>query len=768
MAKKNLKQLGFKITDKFLENNNYNIYKTDESVVNVVKLIRSYAKDVLKKEWMAGNVTRIPHVVNSINPVGMFMKSEGKDDDFIALYCNSTLKTEEVKRAMYIITSSIEEFITQHKDGIEKYIGKSVEVDISIDLKLQGRIEGKFLKDNTALIKALILNAMSGKALNIGMQEDDNYITPSINVKLYPCYSKSDGHYLITDILEHKDYKYAIYISPQIEVIDGDIYLFPNIGVKRFIRGIETKEAITYSKADSNTILIYDGEHYHTPRIRFDRKSQEIKMVSDDWKLFKFLEDKGITYEEIKNYVEGQEESDNIFVQYHPKLGRKSKIGSGLPSQDKIDIFNYISNIIPELEPIKELEEISYRNKAGAINNSNKLILANTIYRNNINNINLHIIHDGENEIFDTVADMIENGIFAGNKGLEILEKGNYRLLLGDGKEVLLKLLNTQVKDTLSPKKDDEEIEDRIFNIKKEINFTGDLNIALIELEKRNDNTDAKSILRDSMDKIGIINQFIEKKEEEKSHRVRAAILDLLNDIGFGNANQVIKKNQVIYTMHKIKDINIIARLDNESIEVYIPSVIEKFIHITNTYRYLSEVSLLKSNNNELSLDTFINLLNNEKREKIVILEQGEVKRNSILTSMDLEFIEKIKRNSDIYVTTDLLNREFIQILEGDISLGKGVYKHHNNVYISVGEKVQGNNSTVIASKVRAWTNTKGGISIGATTEYKNRIAFEIRVNRDDFDTVKLIHNLRLNVTTYKHLNRTIITDYITGLDKHI
>ena len=270
------------------------------------------------------------------------------------------------------------------------------------------------------------------------------------------------------------------------------------------------------------------------------------------------------------------------------------------------------------------------------------------------------------------------------------------------------------------------------------------------------------------MDKIGIINQFIEKKDEDISHRVRAAILDLLNDIGFGNANQVIKKNQVIYTMHKIKDINIIARLDNESIEVYIPSVIEEFIHISNVYRYLSEVSLHKSNNNELSLDTFINLLTDEKREKIVILEEGEVKRNSILTSMDLEFIEKIKRNSDIYVTTDLLNREFIQILEGDISLGKGVYKHHNNVYISVGEKVQGNNSTFIASKVRAWTNTKGGISIGATTEYKNRIAFEIRVNRDDFDIVKLIHNLRLNVTTYKHLNRTIITDYITGLGKHI
>ena len=378
-------------------------------------------------------------------------------------------------------------------------------------------------------------------------------------------------------------------------------------------------------------------------------------------------------------------------------------------------------------------------------------------------NINLYIVHDGENKIFDTVVDTIENGIFAANKGLQILEEGNYRLSVGDGKEVLLKVLNTQVKDVLSPKEDKEETEDRLFKINKEINFEGDFNIALVELENRNDSTDAKSILRNSLDKIGIINQFIEKKDEDISHRVRAAVLDLLNDIGFGNANQAIKENQVIYTMHKIKDINIIARLDNESIEVYIPSVIEEFIHINKVYSYLSEIRLHKSNNNELSLDTFIKLLNKEKREKIVILEEGEVKRNSILTSMDLESIERIKRNTDIYITTDLLNRDFIQTLDEDISLGKGVYKSHNNVYISVGEKVQGNNSTVIASKVRAWINTNGGTSIGATTEYKNRIAFEIRSNKDDFDIIKLIHNLRLNVTTYKHLNRTIITDYITG-----
>ena len=538
--------------------------------------------------------------------------------------------------------------------------------------------------------------------------------------------------------------------------------------MKRFIRGIETKEAIKYSKADSNTIIIHDGQQYHTPRIRFDRKNQEIKITPDDWKLFKFLEDKGITYEEIRDYVEGQEESNNIFIQYHPKLGRKSKIGSGLPAQDKLDIYNYINRVIPELEPIPELEEISYRNKAGAINNSNKLILSNAIYRNEIRNINLYIIHDGENNIFDTVVDIIENGVFAVNKGVETLEEYNYRLLVGDGKEVLLKLVNTPVKATLSPKEDKEEINDRLLKINKEIKFEEDFNIALIELENRGDSTDAKSILRNSLDKIDIINQFIEKKDEEISHRVRAAILDLLNDIGFGNANQVIKDKQVIYTMHKIKDINIIARLDNERIEVYIPSVVDKFIHISKIYSYLSEVKLHKSSNNELSINTFINLLNKEKREKIVILEEGEVKRNSILNSMDLELIEMIKKSSDIYISTDLLNREFVQTLDDEISLGKGLYKSHDNVYISVGEKVQGNNSTVIASKVRAWTNTKGGTSVGATTEYKNRIAFEIRSNKDDFEIIKLIHNLRLNVTTYKHLNRTIITDYIIGLDKHI
>lgn len=768
MAKKYLKQLGFKLTDEFLEKNSYNIYKTDESVVKAVKLIRSYAKDVLNKEWLAGNVTRIPHVVNSVNPVGLFMKSEGNDEDFIALYCNSTLKPEEVNRAMYIITNSIEEFIIQHKDGIEDYTSCSVDLDISIDLTLEGHTDGKFFKENKALIKALILKAMAGRELNIGMQDHDSYITPYVNVKLYPCYSKSDGHHLITDIIAYKDYKYAIYIYPQIEVIGEEIYLFPNVGVKRFIKGIETKEAIKYSKASKNTILIHDGEYYHTPRVSFDKKNQEIKIASEDWKLFKFLEDKGITFKQIKDYVEGQEESNYIFVQYHQKLGRKSKIGSGLPSQDKLDIYNYINEVIPELEPINELEEIKYKNKAGAINNSGKLILANSIYRNDLKNINLYIVYDGENKIFDTVVEIIENSIIAGNKGLVKLGGYSYRLLIGDGKEVILKLIDTHAKYTLSPKSDKEEVEERLLKINKEIKFVGEFNLALVELENRNDSTDAKNILRNSLDKIGIVNQFIEKNDEEITHRVRAGILDLLNDIGFGNANQLIKENQVIYTMHRIKDINIIARLDNESIEVYIPEVVEEFIHISKVYSYLSELSLHKSNNNELSLNTFIKLLEGEQREKIVVLEEGEVKKNSILTFIDSDSIERIKEKSDIYITTDLLNREFIQILDNDISLGKGLYKSHDNVYISVGEKVQGNNSTVVASKVRAWTNTKGGTSVGATTEYKNRIAFEIKSNKNDFEIIKLIHNLRLNSTTYKHLNRTIITDYITGLEKHI
>lgn len=768
MGKKYLKQLGFRITDEFFQNNNYNIYETDDSITNAVKLIRDYAKDVLNKEWMAGNVTRIPHVINSINPVGLFMKSEGNDNDFIALYCNSTLKTEDIKKAMYIITNSIEEFITKHKEGIEEYIGGPLDIDVSMDLKLQGHTDEKFLKNNISLIKALIIKAMSGKTLNIGMQENDNYVTPAINVRLYPCYSKSDGHQLITDILEYKDYKYAIYISPQIEEIDNDIYLFPNVGVKRFIRGIETKEAIKYSKANANTILIYDGEYYYTPRVSVDKKTKEIKGVSDDWKLFKFLEDKGITFEQIKDSIESKEESDYIFVQYHPKLSRKSKIGSGLPAQDKLDIYNYINRVIPELEPINELEEITYRNKAGAINNSNKLILANTIYRNNANDINLYVIHDGKNKLFDNVVDIIERGLISGNKGLVKLEGYNYKILTGDGKEALLKLIDTHVKDTLSPKEDNEEADDRLLKINKEIDFEGDFNIALIELENRDESTDAKNILRDSLDRMGIINQFIEKKDEEMCHRVRSAILDLLNDIGFGNANQKIKPNQVIYTMYKIKDKNIIARLDNENIEVCIPLLVEEFIYISKVYRYLNEVNLYKSNNMELSLDKFIKLLRDEKREKIVILESGEVKKNSILHTVDLEWIEKIKANSDVYITTDLLNREFVQILDGDISLGKGLYKCHDDTYISVGEKVQGNSSTVVASKVRAWTNTRGGTSVGATTEYKNRIAFEIKTNKSDFEIIKLIHNLRLNVTTYKHLNRTIITDYIMGLEKHL
>lgn len=142
-----------------------------------------------------------------------------------------------------------------------------------------------------------------------------------------------------------------------------------------------------------------------------------------------------------------------------------------------------------------------------------------------------------------------------------------------------------------------------------------------------------------------------------------------------------------------------------------------------------------------------------------MILENGETQYNTITRNLDHNLIEKIKLYSKEYISTE----------DNKVTLGTGIYKIKNGVYISIGNKGQ-DKTTTEASKIRSWVNKFKRQSIGATISYKDRIAYEIRVhnNKANDDICKLMHKLRLSITTHSHLNRCITTDYIRGLAKHL
>ena len=80
----------------------------------------------------------------------------------------------------------------------------------------------------------------------------------------------------------------------------------------------------------------------------------------------------------------------------------------------------------------------------------------------------------------------------------------------------------------------------------------------LIDDLRKSPKVDSKNIIRLALNSIGIVNQFIiddvgaeNKTDEDRDNafdnKTRAAMLDLLNDIGFVNASGVIE-NKVIYS----------------------------------------------------------------------------------------------------------------------------------------------------------------------------------------------------------------------------
>lgn len=782
MGKKFLNRLGFKITNEFLKRNNFNKYGCDDSLKTIFTLIKSYCKEVLQKEWMANNVVKLPDTLNVINPISLLLKEDGYEDGIVEFCCHDSIANSELDKMVYLLSNSIEEFIEKHRIGLKEYSPATDLENIKINPQLQGAVDKQFLIGNEALVKVLFIRELANKSIFIGTSEDAKYLQEGREIRFYPSYTKQDGHILISEIIEiniaGKIERMAYFITPNIEIQDGEIYIYPLIGIKRFISD-KRLNSIQFGTARNYSTLIFSGCTYHSPRISYTG-AKEIKIVSEDWKLLKYIEEfKGITFEDISSYIYG-DDMQNIYLVYSSKSGGTHKLGASVPGSDKLDIYNYIKANIKGLEIIEPIEELIVKQHSGrgGLTNADKIVLPNTLYRSDKTEIELLVLHPLESTLYQDVITVIEEGkLIENNIGLTKCGDALYSLETS-GK----KIINILVRDVtsivgLEIKSDDETREERLSKLinDMEIKSSDKLYLALIDLENMG-KYDAKAIIRKALDGCGIINQFINSKAGTNVNKVASCIRDLLNDIGLGNLNQTIGENEVVYTLHKTEKINIICRLDNKSIKIKIPGVTDSYLHVTDVYQILAMVKdRIKDIDSidDISINTFVHDVESEKRDVIVVLENGETQYNSIFGNLNNDLWEKIKLHSKELVETDLLgHQEIIQTTNNKlrkITKGTGVYKISDGFYISIGDKGQ-DQTTVEASKIRTWTNKFNKISIGATIVYKDRIGYKICIhkNKDNDRICKLIHTLRLAMTTHTHLNRCITTDYISGLGKHL
>lgn len=805
-----LQQVTFNIKEEFLNEKKYSVYHVKDSIVNIVKFISDFCA-FLEKPYLKNAILNLPMVINTINPGKMVMKEYGNGESFLELYYASTSPClADIDEAINLIKETIEDFITRRYDELVEFDKEGIlQQGIDYSFSLHHYCSLLELPNPKALIKAEFLKCIGNNPIFIGSSTSPQLVSAGKALKFFPLYSRGDGHKLVSEIIPYEDGKhthyYAYYIEPLIEGCNGGFTLSPVIGVKRFLHTKDADAALKYSTANENSIMIYTDDKLYSPCI-----SKSKKISPNDWRLGKLLEERyGITIEEINMALFPEKSHEYptseviypIFLQYHNKLGRNPKVKPGVPNNDKLDILKEIIERMHWGSLIQAIEEVSVKNsllnKSSGVKIDNKSInLPTSIYRGIHNKITLHVIHDDiltdKEEVwncFEKLIDLfkIPNKLFVTKKQEHFKEitPSVYEITFADGNTITLKVVDCPSAAILQPKGTEETVSDRLTVIRNNMELANGLNMVLVQLENRKGSTDAKKLLREAFDSLGVINQFI-LPENPSIDRLKSAIKDLFEVLGMGSLNQTLPEDTVVYTItmlygslgvypHKVTPT--IGKLDNISVEIAFPGVTE-FVTTTQVYPNLNTLPLKNTTSftdedTVTAIQCFLNILSNDPRHKIVVLEVGEELKKAILTKKDVSMLSRIKDVAETVVITDILDCECILLNNDCVSYGKGLFKASATGYISIGDKINHKNSTD-TSKLRKRIKASTAIVDEATTAFKDRKGYVIEVLQHNNDKLsqdelaKLIHNLRLLTTAEFMSNRTVLTNCIHRLSAHL
>jgi hypothetical protein len=756
------------------------------------------------------------------------------DDKKIGFFTKKDLAASVEKKVRYIISTSISDFYEKYKDQLDTFAFnnnidfKTLKIEINAEHDLKSLINEAFLKENKSLIKLLFIDEfLKNPIITIGTAPGERAVDEVKNIRFYPVYDNE--HYLISDILTAEDergkkHRYCIFIKINIKIRGQVFFIEPQIGVKKVVdtwnlesnKGNKCMEDIlgdTYSNsingADKHikcSLFVKVENRYIRARIKGAAKLEKknINTVFDDKKIYEYLyEDYGIAFQDIIAFLKDTSTRSDMFLVYNNNMPQDaaSEIGSGMHPMDKIDIMNHIYKHIKGLEIIKPIDGLDPKKyvpndkyKSSSIKDEDKsLALDKTVYKGKHREINILVVHNQDSKLYNMVSSAYDNEkeqielnringevavtevefqLFHKQKGI-VKRKDNYLLTLADGKEININLIDLCSSELL---KDSYNLEKTTIRGNIISNFIGDKKIhgAIIDLQQKQGDIDAKKILRKTFNDLGIINQFIDTNQNKKviKDKVRAAILDLFNDLGFCNAVADLQ-DKVVYTFSTVDKVPFLARMDCDTIEV-LPCISGYgWMQLNEIYKFISSLKSIEikekdKKRNYLNGDIIKSItseIRNDKREKILVLEEDVLENLcEISTTPVNELCENV-------VSTTLLDSEIISIDKKRNNPGCPtlIFPFGQDTFISIGQK--GTNKLYgSASKVMIYKNTKGKEVNGAFSEFKDRKGFLIKIVKTNMDKLKLatlVHYLRLTVTGNTHINKIVLQEHLEGLEKH-
>ena len=797
-------QLSYEITEEFLKESYVYENNINKSFIDLYEKIKKIAKDKDIEQWKIETLLNIPKKISQLEPYQFIAFNECRNK----FYSLDILSKGQIIQINSRFKKQIEKFVS---NNLEIFKEAKLELDkLDFSVEESKRVSLNDIDFNEELISMKILRDISSKNF-----EYDGKI-----IDFLPCYNVTTGIEVISDLIEDNELKdvirrYSFVIQPNIVEYRNKKYFEPKIVLRRFISSILTEDSLgTQFRSESNkyidlnrTIFIKCDDKFITVRIAKKKDLEEdeaikIRPYYKDYFIFKEIkENMDIGIENINSALFAEKANPDILIAYHTsmKYDVDTKIGVGVHSNDKVLIKDHILKSCENLKLIEPIECIvankkDFINISGSATDQGKLKLDKVFVKNNLNEVNLYVfrIANSKFKLEDYIRRFIEHpSIIKKEKykeepNIEKINNNQYSIKLYN-KTIIFNIIEI-ISDKIAGRKisENENYEDRkkiILNAMGQVKENS-IAIVLIDDLRKSPKVDSKNIIRLALNSIGIVNQFIiddvgaeNKTDEDRDNafdnKTRAAMLDLLNDIGFVNASGVIE-NKVIYSFWVYR----IGKKDNKN--KYIPFIIKtnfndiEFMILEGNECY-EWMPLFKANSAISSLGSWLNSsgdieeltqeevineiieeINEDSREKIVIVSHENNFDNNLFENKFKEFI-----NASV-VMTNISETEVIQYHKtaGNTGITSCIYKIDDNYYRSYGQKVIGmeQNSALYKKDY-------------LKKEYKHRNLLDIKILKSNINNnmlAEIIHRLRLPLTNNIHANMDILTEHLSSFERHI
>lgn len=821
MVKKIIQVLSYKITDEFLEDNNFNVYSVNGEIKEgIIEIIKFYTNELnenwqdLRKDWKLKKLVNLPYKLNSVSPYRIFINNIDKEDP--TLFCENNLPEREIERIKWILSTSVADFIGDSfkKDLKEYFISNNLKSDnfnVNLDFKGQATKNSFASKENYALLKMLFMKQFINKKVTIGTCAEA--IEDAKEVSFYPSYNGS--HELVSEIIEAYNYKnelkrYSLFLTPKIELRNEELYLNVIIGTKVILDSSEHEigkkddliKKIHYGKNENSTLYIFNGEQYAT--LKFSTKKSENGYISlfPNWEYREMLKNleqtANITFSDIINFLKDTTSRNDMFLLHNQyrKIKEKKLVSDSLHNNDKLDVSDFIVKNIKGLElvePISETEVIYPSEVKKIAKNGSKIDLLVSSYKGKYNYFNLYVIRKNNSEIIKMIKQLFtstsaDEKLFTDYEKIESINENTFMITFANDVTITINIIDVCNDYILKDTYKGETANDRADMITETIGEMPVNSLFLVELEVLPDGVDAKGIIRQALIKQGFINQFIVPSTLD-TNKLKQRLCKLFQCIGFYNALTYLGE-KTVYTFSFVESIcnkghilPFIIKVTDKSIEVSpsLKNMAIDFISINDIYKNFYSLKDLafdmkKCNIEEIEeilLKKLFDILKNDNTEKILILEGKQ------LQSINTDLAKKVIAASDNVVKTDLLDIEVIvkNATNNDLTFTPTLFLFNDDTFISIGDKTQSQrNSLVYGSKLvnfkkrKTKTKPEDRIVNGAFATYQDRKAFEIKIIKSTMDKIALASLIKLSrfrLTSEIHCNETSFYNYLTYFSKY-